>query len=73
MSEPRPEVINTAIAAMQLVLLALIESHPDKPILLGALDRIAEESDSAAKAAGGPGISPALREALGVYRARLTS
>jgi len=59
---------DTALAAVQFVLIALIASHTNKKELLSQFDKLSSEHQMAAIAVGG-GMPPALREALQTYRA----
>lgn len=58
----------SALAAMQFVLIAMIDSHPDKRALLGHFDKLFSEQQVAILAVMGRSYPEGLRREIEVYR-----
>ena len=58
----------TTLAAMQFVLIAMIESHPDKRALLGHFDRLFSEQQVAILAVMGRSYPEGLKREIELYR-----
>ena len=58
----------TDIAAMQFVLMAMIDSHPDKRALLGHFDRLFSEQQMAILPIMGRSYPEGLKRAVEAYR-----